>query len=42
MLKKGDIVAVLGKGREEYQEINNQKIFYSDLNIIRDYQWEYQ
>ena len=36
--KKGDIVAVLGKGREEYQEINNKKIFYSDLNIIRDYQ----
>tara|TARA_Y200000002_G_scaffold264612_1_gene219794 strand:+ start:4325 stop:5776 length:1452 start_codon:yes stop_codon:yes gene_type:complete len=36
--ENGDIVAVLGKGREEYQEINNNKIFYSDLEIIRDYQ----
>jgi UDP-N-acetylmuramoyl-L-alanyl-D-glutamate--2,6-diaminopimelate ligase len=36
--ENGDIVAVLGKGREEYQEINNDKIFYSDLEIIRDYQ----
>tara|TARA_B110000459_G_scaffold68496_1_gene76902 strand:+ start:3141 stop:4589 length:1449 start_codon:yes stop_codon:yes gene_type:complete len=34
----GDIVAVLGKGREQYQEIEGRKTFYSDLNIVRDYQ----
>ncbi|MEE3153747.1 MAG: cyanophycin synthetase, partial [Candidatus Neomarinimicrobiota bacterium] len=33
-----DIVAVLGKGREEYQEIMGQRIFYSDIKIIREYQ----
>tara|TARA_Y100001934_G_C12366331_1_gene783691 strand:+ start:1015 stop:2463 length:1449 start_codon:yes stop_codon:yes gene_type:complete len=36
--KKNDIVAILGKGSEEYQEIDNKKIFYSDLEIIREYQ----
>jgi len=35
---KNDIVVVLGKGREEYQEISGQKEIYSDLKIIRDYQ----
>lgn len=33
----GDVVAVLGKGREEYQEIRGEKHFYSDLNIIREF-----
>ena len=32
---KDDIVAILGKGREDYQEINGEKIYYSDLEIIR-------
>ena len=32
--KKNDIVVVLGKGREEYQEIANEKVFYSDIDII--------
>tara|TARA_B100001123_G_C15323760_1_gene1028812 strand:+ start:1132 stop:2577 length:1446 start_codon:yes stop_codon:yes gene_type:complete len=36
--KKGDVVIVLGKGREEYQEIQGEKVFYSDLRIIKDYQ----
>ena len=35
---KGDVVIVLGKGREEYQEIQGEKVFYSDLSIIKDYQ----
>ena len=34
----GDIVVILGKGREEYQEIDGQKIFHSDLEIIKEYQ----
>ena len=36
--KKGDVVIVLGKGREEYQEIQGEKVFYSDLSIIKDHQ----
>ena len=36
--KTGDIVIILGKGREEYQEIDGQKIFHSDLEIIKEYQ----
>ncbi|MBT3180366.1 MAG: UDP-N-acetylmuramoyl-L-alanyl-D-glutamate--2,6-diaminopimelate ligase [Candidatus Marinimicrobia bacterium] len=35
---QNDIVAVLGKGREEYQDILGNKEFYSDLEIIRKYQ----
>ena len=35
--KDGDIVIVLGKGREEYQEISNEKVFYSDIDIIKTY-----
>jgi UDP-N-acetylmuramyl tripeptide synthase len=36
--KENDIVIVLGKGREEYQDILGKKEFYSDLEIIRNYQ----
>ena len=35
--KMGDIVAILGKGREEYQEINGQKLYHSDVEIIMEY-----
>ena len=31
---KNDIVIILGKGREEYQEIKGEKLFYSDYKII--------
>ena len=34
---KNDIVLVLGKGREEYQEVNGEKCNYSDLLIIEEY-----
>ncbi len=33
-LRRGDVLLVLGKGREEYQEVTGEKIFYSDLHII--------
>jgi UDP-N-acetylmuramyl tripeptide synthase len=33
----GDIVAILGKGKEEYQEINGKKLYYSDVEIIMEY-----
>ena len=35
--KIGDIVAILGKGREEYQEINDKKLYHSDVEIIMEY-----
>ena len=34
---KNDIVLVLGKGREEYQEIKGEKFNYSDMQIIKEY-----
>ena len=39
-LKKMDensILIVLGKGREQYQEIGNEKFTFSDINIIREF-----
>tara|TARA_S200000501_G_scaffold378888_1_gene444603 strand:- start:29743 stop:31188 length:1446 start_codon:yes stop_codon:yes gene_type:complete len=35
---KNDIITVLGKGREEYQEINGNKLFYSDIKVIEEFQ----
>ena len=32
-----DIIVVLGKGREEYQEIKGKKVFHSDIQIIKEY-----
>ncbi len=31
---KNDIIVILGKGREEYQDIKGEKLFYSDYEII--------
>ena len=36
--KPGDIIAVLGKGDEEYQEIKGQFIFHSDKKIVMEMQ----
>ena len=36
-LKSDDILAILGKGRENYQEIRGEKIPYSDFEIIQGY-----
>ena len=33
----GDIVAILGKGKEEYQEINGKKLYHSDIEIIMEH-----
>ena len=33
----GDMLVVLGKGRENYQDINGVKIKYSDIEIIEKY-----
>ena len=35
--KMGDIVAILGKGKEEYQEINGKKLYHSDVEIVMEY-----
>jgi len=36
-LQKNDVLVVLGKGREEFQDVNGEKLFYSDINIIKDF-----
>jgi UDP-N-acetylmuramoyl-L-alanyl-D-glutamate--2,6-diaminopimelate ligase len=35
--KKDDIVALIGKGHEEYQEIEGVKYYFSEESIIREY-----
>ena len=35
---ENDIVVILGKGREEYQEIRGEKLHYSDYKIIKEWQ----
>ena len=37
-LKENDIVVILGKGRKNYQIIGNDKIYQSDLDIIKSFQ----
>lgn len=36
MLKVNDVLLILGKGHEEYQIIDNKKIFFSDLCTVYD------
>ena len=35
--KDEDIVIVLGKGREDFQEVKGEKIDYSDIKIIESF-----
>jgi len=37
MSREGDIIAILGKGNEPYQEINGIKHPYSDYKVVDDY-----
>ncbi len=37
ILRAKDILVVLGKGRENYQEVQGVRMFYSDVEIIRRY-----
>ncbi|NQV13811.1 hypothetical protein HQ531_00025 [bacterium] len=32
-----DIVAILGKGHEPYQEIMGKRLPYSDMNVVNDF-----
>jgi UDP-N-acetylmuramoyl-L-alanyl-D-glutamate--2,6-diaminopimelate ligase len=36
-LQKNDVLVVLGKGREEFQDVRGKKLFYSDINIIKEF-----
>jgi len=36
-LEKNDVLVILGKGREEYQDVRGKKLFYSDLDIIEEF-----
>lgn len=35
--RKGDIIILLGKGHEDYQEIKGEKYYFSEREIIREY-----
>ncbi len=35
--KSGDILAILGKGHEDYQEIDGQRLPFSDIAVIQNY-----
>ena len=35
---ENDIVVILGKGREEYQEVKGEKLFHSDYKIVNEWQ----
>ena len=37
MITDDDILIVLGKGRENYEIINNEKLYHSDVEIIKNY-----
>ena len=36
-LKKNDVLVVLGKGRETYQEVEGVRLPYSDIEIIEEF-----
>ncbi len=36
-LQNNDVLVILGKGREEYQDVNGEKLFYSDIKIIEEF-----
>lgn len=35
MLKGGDVLCVLGKGAENFQKINDERVDYSDIDIVK-------
>jgi len=35
--KKNDLVLIAGKGHEEFQEIKNKKIYFSDKKVVEDF-----
>ena len=37
LARKDDIVAILGKGRDNYMAIKDKKVFYSDIFVLDDY-----
>ena len=36
IIKKNDILLIAGKGHEDYQEIKNKRVFFSDHKIINE------
>ena len=37
LLRAGDVLLVAGKGAEKYQEIDGEKIPYSDFDVVKHY-----
>lgn len=38
-MREKSILVVLGKGREEYQEVDGERFFFSDVDIIKNYMY---
>ena len=36
-MNDNEYLVILGKGNEDYMEINNKKIPYNDLEVINEY-----
>ena len=36
-IEKDDVLVILGKGREAYQDVNGEKLYYSDIEIIEEF-----
>jgi len=39
-LNNNDILLVLGKGNEDYQEVNNTRVYHSDFDTVNNYIYE--
>ncbi len=37
VLQNNDVLMILGKGRDEYQIVNDEKLYYSDIDIIEEF-----
>lgn len=40
--KEGDIIILLGKGHEDYQEIKGEKLYYNEREVIESYRMKLQ
>ena len=38
-MRKKSILVVMGKGREEYQHVDDEKLFFRDVDIIKNYMY---
>jgi UDP-N-acetylmuramyl tripeptide synthase len=37
LIGDGDILVLIGKGAEDFQKIGKERIYYSDIECVKDY-----